>query len=126
MKNLIRNDEDAWGVFEAIRDAKRGGTRACLIGLSPTVQQRYAQYDHDQTNLEQIPDAVPPFNTQQQSALRDCYDTPTKPLALLKRRITRRQSPNAQSKCQYCGIGVPGHLGSLPAARVVPGILGAS
>jgi 5-methylcytosine-specific restriction endonuclease McrA len=107
MKSLKRSDEDAWAVFEAIRDAKYAENRGVLVGISDAVRQRYAEYDRHQKNLELIPDAAPPFVAREQRALRDCYWVSTDPLKLLKQRIKGRQSKNAKSTCQYCGIDSP-------------------
>jgi hypothetical protein len=108
MKSLIRTDEDAWTDFEAIRDAKQAEFREILVGVSPTVRRRYDEYARYQRNLEHVFEAAPPFAAQQEKALRHCYDVSTAPLKLLKQRIRTRQSRNAQSKCQCCGIDRPG------------------
>lgn len=108
MKKLTRIDEDAWGVFKAIRDGKQGEREDILLALSSSLRNRYAQYEQHRMSLEHIPAAEPPFDKQQQDALRHCYDSKTVVLSRLRQQILQRQSNIARSKCQYCGIDSPG------------------
>jgi hypothetical protein len=107
VKKLIPNDEDAWAVFEAIRNAKHNPNKSVLLELSQRLENRYARYSEHRMNLERIPDAAPAFEGPQREALEHCYRRETIPLRQLKQRIEHRQSATARSKCQYCGIDSP-------------------
>ncbi|QDR81319.1 HNH endonuclease [Sporomusa termitida] len=107
MKNLSPlADNCCYNYFSDIMQAKRKPeVKSALLVLAPDIQNRYQDYIQNKMDLSVVNSVV--YNQTDKSALLNCYESTTKPLAALKTKILEAQNPTLRGKCQYCGINAP-------------------
>jgi hypothetical protein len=108
MMNIQEYQGEPIELYNAILEAKRGECVDILTRLRQRVTDRYGDYNKHKQNLAALrPDGK--LTQQERAALNHCYDSPTKPLQLMKRAVLAALPP-ALGKCPYCGLGEIGFV----------------
>lgn len=108
MKNLVPLRTSYFKEFETIVDAKQESRKNILKFAYDMIESQYLKYEQSVDELAEILQYKLDYtdNIDLKDALLHCYEAPTKPLDLIKKKIILLQSNEFRDKCHYCGINM--------------------
>ncbi len=97
--------DDSLQHFRSIVSSKQDPRRSKLIVLIRTIRNRYIHYLKTAPDLDKI--EAKSYSKINSEALRHCYNRESVAVERLIVKIIESQPRYGQSRCQYCGIGIP-------------------